>query len=46
VQPLYPCIALAIAGTVLALLCPLTDKRLAEITAETHEREESIDPVA
>ena len=42
-QTLYPCLALAVAAIVLAVLYPLTDKRLVEITGETHDREEHPD---
>lgn len=42
-QTLYPCVALAVAGAVVAFLYPLTDQRLVEITAETHEREDRLD---
>jgi GPH family glycoside/pentoside/hexuronide:cation symporter len=39
-QTLYPCLALTAAGLVFGLLYPLTDKRIVELVAETHERED------
>ncbi|MDQ0617393.1 MFS transporter [Arthrobacter globiformis] len=38
-QTLYPCLALAAAAIVLAMLYPLTDKKVEELVLETHARE-------
>jgi GPH family glycoside/pentoside/hexuronide:cation symporter len=38
-QTLFPAVAFAVAGVVLFLLYPLTDRRVTELIAETRERE-------